>query len=81
MKHEWPILLYHHVTLVGHTSYVNWHGGCHMVMLGHSRREWACLHYQVVALDLAAMQSLCWLVVLEHSKHTNGRIHTATWWW
>lgn len=50
MKHEWPILLRHRVTLAGHTRYVNWHGGCHMVMLGHSRREWACLHHQVAAL-------------------------------
>lgn len=51
---------------------------CHWVMLGHSRREWACLHLQVVALDLAAMQSLHCLVVLGHSEHTNGCVHAAT---
>jgi hypothetical protein len=43
-----------------------------MVVLGHSRREWAGLHHQMVALDLAGMQSQHWLVVGTQQAQRTG---------
>lgn len=42
----------------------------------HSKRERACLHHQVVALDLAGMQSRHQLVGLGHSKRKKTGVST-----
>lgn len=82
MSYEWPIMLCHRVTLLRHARYVNWHALSHyMVVLGHNRKEWAGLHHQMVALDLAGMQSQHQLWCWDTARAKNGLIHAATWWW